>query len=315
MQLSPTQPAVGVVIPTYNRANDLIQCLQHLERQDFRDFEVLVVDDGSTDHTRAVLEQYQGSAPFPLHCFHQANAGPAAARNLAIAYLSAPVGILIGDDIFPASNFIRTHLDMHRAHPELEAVAVGFTRWSESGQSITPFMRWLDRDGVQFSYGALATGTPPGWEHFYTSNLSFKTEYLRRNPFNPAFDKAAMEDIELGYRLAREHNLQMYFLPDAIADHLHPTSFRLACRRMVHVGSAAYLFGQLWPERQLQPSRSWLKRTLVPILSEPRLILPALTLIADAATAVRCPNPLTPLVLLLHERLGYRQAAQAAQTR
>jgi glycosyltransferase involved in cell wall biosynthesis len=306
------QPSVGVVIPTYNRAQDLLTCLRHLERQSCRNFEVLVTDDGSTDDTVSAVRDYARASPFPLTYMHQQNSGPAAARNRAIQKLHAPIGILIGDDIFPAPHFVATHLNFHLAHPQPEAVAVGYTRWCEDGQVVTPFMRWLDRGGVQFNYGELDAGTPPSWKHFYTSNLSFKTEYLRQNAFDAAFRKAAMEDIELGYRLEQQHGLQMFYLPDAIAEHRHPTTFRRACRRMVDVGTAAFLFAQRWPEHQVKPSRSRLKRTLAPLLLEPSVILPALTAAADLATSLAGPNVLTRTVLLLHERLGYRQASQAA---
>jgi hypothetical protein len=190
----------------------------------------------------------------------------------------------------------------------MEAVAVGLTRWSEHGQTITPFMRWLDRDGAQFAYGDLLGGLPPSWEHFYTSNLSLKTEQLRLHPFDERFRKAAMEDIELGYRLAMKDRLTMSFLPDAIAEHLHPTSFRQACRRMVGLGASAYLLGQIWPEHRIKtvsPSRLKLRSFL-----QQSWLLARLTDVADLWTQVRVPNPLMERVLSLHSTLGYREAAR-----
>lgn len=308
---SPARP-IGVIIPTYNRWERLFQCLQHLEAQTWKNFEVFVVDDGSTDGTRTRIENYQRSAPFPMSYLHQANSGPARARNFAIANLNAPICLMIGDDIFPTPDFVRLHLEFHQTHPALEAVAVGLTRWSERHQLVTPHMRWLDRDGVQFSYGDLLRGVAPSWKHFYTSNLSVKTAYLRDHPFHEGFRKAGMEDIELGYRLAVDHGLAMFFLPDAIAEHVHPTTFTQSCRRAVDAGAAEYLFAELWPEhRAIRPTG--LKRVLRSFATEQRLILPILARFTSLLSKVWCPNPLSLRVIRSFGAVGYgREAARRA---
>ncbi len=302
-----TVPAIGLVIPTYNRAAELLQVLARLEAQTVQDFEVVVVDDGSTDRTRPEIELYQRSSIFPLRYLNQPNSGPARARNLGVSHLHAPLCILLGDDIYPAPRFVESHLTFHQVQPALEAVAVGLTRWSEDRQTVTPFMRWLDRDGVQFAYGDLRNGVAPSWKHFYTSNLSLKTDYLRLNPFHEAFLTAAMEDIELGYRLAKTQNLQMYFLPEAEAHHVHPTTFLRACHRMHGVGEAAFLFGRLWPEHRSHPPRRLHKRILLALL-EGGPALSAMTWFTDAVTRFWCPNPLLSPTLLLHQRKGYGEA-------
>lgn len=74
-----------IFIPTYNRAWCLPRALQSIAESTFRDFEVIVVDDGSTDDTRALIEQWQEKADFPLRYFFQENAGKAAAHNRAVA--------------------------------------------------------------------------------------------------------------------------------------------------------------------------------------------------------------------------------------
>lgn len=311
--LGSSTPPIGIVIPTYNRQEHLLTCLQHLERQIWMDFQVVVVDDGSTDATPEMVEAYQRTAPFPLRYLRQANQGPATGRNRAIAQLDSPLCILIGDDIFPAKDFVQTHLQLHRSHPETEAVALGFTRWSEQGQAVTPFMEWVGMHGVQFDYAGLLRGENPSWKHFYTSNLSFKTDYLKQNTFNESFPRAAMEDIELGYRLAARHGLQMYFLRDAVADHLHPTTFEATCRRMVDAGEGAYVFGSLWPEHRWPVRKSAVKRALVSLLTEQRVVLPLLAKVADLSVGLKCPNPLMRKVLSLYARIGYDRAETAAK--
>ncbi len=73
-------PLFSVIIPTYNRATLLQEALTSVFAQKFCDFEVIVVDDGSTDETEAVVL----SSQLPVQFFRQANSGPGAARNLGI---------------------------------------------------------------------------------------------------------------------------------------------------------------------------------------------------------------------------------------
>jgi hypothetical protein len=299
---------IGVIIPTFNRRDRLSECLRHLESQTWKDFEVVIVDDGSTDDTLACIDEYRRTAPFPIRCMHQANSGPARARNLAIAHLAPPLCLMIGDDIYVSPDLVRLHLEFHRTHPAEEAAAVGLTRWSESKQLVTPHMRWLDSGGIQFSYGDLFRGVTPGWKHFYTSNLSLKTSYLRRNQFHEGFNQAGMEDIELGYRLAVDHGLAMHFLADALAEHVHPTTLAQSCRRAVDVGAGEHLFAELWPEqRPIRPNA--LKKLLLAAATERRVVLPVLTLLTRLLSRVWCPNPLLLRTIQLHGLVGYERAA------
>ena len=173
---SPTsQYPIGVIIPTYNRSEILLSCIRHLERQTWTDFEVIIVDDGSTDFTPRLLEEYQRRTPLHLHCIRQDNSKQARARNTAISALHAPVCLMIGDDIFASPDLVSRHLELHRQRPEIQVAGLGLTRWSESGQTVTKFMRWLDESGERL-YNDLLRGVRPDWKHFYTGNLSLKTQ-------------------------------------------------------------------------------------------------------------------------------------------
>ncbi len=303
--------SVGVMIATYNRAENLMRCLKHLETQTCKDFEVLVLVDGSTDETVERLKRYQTTTPFPVRFVYQPNGGLARARNQALAHIQSPVCLMIGDDIFATPELVAKHLAFHCGHPEQEAAAVGFTRWSETGQTVTPFMRWLDTGGAQFAFAELLAGVTPGWRHFYSCNLSLKTAYLQAHPSYEGFAQYGFEDIELGYRLAMHHDLKLSFLRDAVADHLHPATFRGTCRRALQVGASLYTFGQLWPEHRSLPPGGRLKRLLLPLLQQGQM-LSAITWLTDVLTRFWCPNPLLSPTLLLYQRKGYTEAESQA---
>ena len=299
--------ALGIVIPTHNRPDALLECLAHLERQTFGDFEVVVVDDGSTDSTQSQLQDYMEKTPLAIRYTAQQNSGPAKARNRGISLLDAPVCLLLGDDIFASPTLVASHMRLHHEYPALDVAALGLTKWSRTGQTITAFMRWLGQSPFQFAYKDLLAGVQPDWRHFYTSNVSAKTELLKKFPFSEEFPFAAMEDSELGYRLKKQFGLEIKFIPEAVAYHLHPTTFRQACARMIRVGYSARLFHAIWPEAK--PVRSsGLKQTVKEaIVRRPRL-LNFLTEAGDLCTRALCPNPLMLWALICHYEVGYRSS-------
>jgi glycosyltransferase involved in cell wall biosynthesis len=303
---------IGIIIPTFNRSAALMECLAHLERQAFQDFEVVVVDDGSSDDTPAQMEAYQKRSPLSIRYFRQANSGPAKARNLAISKLESPLCLMLGDDIFASPTLVERHLRAHQENENIQFAALGLTRWSATGQRVTPFMRWLDEGNVQFSYPRLLAGAKPGWADFFTSNLSVKTELVRRFTFNEAFPYAAMEDMELAYRIQQRLGLEVKFLADAAADHLHPTTFRRACARMVKAGYSMGLFYDLWPERRPPLKRGRQQAILEAIARHPQL-LKLLTAVLNPIADALCPQPFVFYLLSSHFEAGLQSQINSKQ--
>jgi glycosyltransferase involved in cell wall biosynthesis len=73
-------PLISVIIPTYNRERFVVKAIESVLRQSFTDFEVIVIDDGSTDGTRTALETYSSN----IRYIYQENAGVSSARNAGI---------------------------------------------------------------------------------------------------------------------------------------------------------------------------------------------------------------------------------------
>jgi glycosyltransferase involved in cell wall biosynthesis len=296
--------SIGIVIPTHNRSSALLECLTHLENQTFNDFEVIVVDDGSTDDTARQMEEYTARGPLRIRYVRQENSGPAKARNLGVSILQSRICLFLGDDIFASPTLVEQHLRLHADNPELKVAALGLTRWSTSGQEVTPFMTWLDEANVQFAYPLLLAGEKPDWCHFYTSNVSAKTELLKRFAFNEQFPYAAMEDSELAYRIKKHFGLEIHFIPDAVADHLHPTTFRHACRRMLRVGYSCGLFYDLWPEQRPLTKTGLRQNLAVFVARNPRLLRP-MECMGHLLTRLVCPNPFMSYVLECHLEAGF----------
>ena len=93
-----SNPKFSVVIPTYNRARDIPRCLDSLVLQELQDFEVLICDDGSTDDTASVVENYSHLLDI-TYSYGENSGGPARPRNRGISLANAPyIAFLDSDD-------------------------------------------------------------------------------------------------------------------------------------------------------------------------------------------------------------------------
>jgi Glycosyltransferases involved in cell wall biogenesis len=94
-------PYLSIVVPTYNRLPMLLRVLAALEEQrDAPDFEVIVIDDGSSDATAATMEAHTARR-YPLIFRSQKNAGPGRARNAGVLLARGTFIVFIGDDTVP----------------------------------------------------------------------------------------------------------------------------------------------------------------------------------------------------------------------
>lgn len=107
-------PAVSVVIATYNRARLLTETIDSVLNQRFKDFELIVVDDGSSDDTRQLLASYGDR----VRWFHQENRGPSAARNLGVCEAHAPWIAIQDSDDLSAPNHLEVLYGAARRFPD-----------------------------------------------------------------------------------------------------------------------------------------------------------------------------------------------------
>lgn len=129
---------VSVVIPAYNAQEYLQQAIESVLAQTYRHYEILVVDDGSTDDT-AVIAQRFGEA---VRYIYQPNRGLSAARNTAIRHASADtIALLDADDLWEPT-FLATMVPYLERHPDAAAVYCGFRYIDSTGQIVgVPIMR------------------------------------------------------------------------------------------------------------------------------------------------------------------------------
>jgi glycosyltransferase involved in cell wall biosynthesis len=210
----------SVVVATFNRAEGLRRLLEALANQDIPmgDFEVIVVDDGSTDHTQDVLAGLR--MPYRLKTLWQRNHGAGVARNAAIEAAEGPIIVTLDDDVEPAPDLLRRHLDAHSG-PE-DIAAIGRMVYPD-GAKLEPWVRW-EYAGLTRQHEAMREGRwQPTPRQFYTANTSLpRSVYERAGFFDPLYRRA--EDVEIAFRFM-DLGVQFRYLPDAVIHHTPRRTF------------------------------------------------------------------------------------------
>ncbi len=153
-------PRVSVIIPTYNRADKLPRSIESVLDQTLEDFELLVVDDGSTDATEAVVTGYDD--PRVKYIPHEVNRGASAARNTGIEYAEGDyIALLDSDDEFTPEKLERQVELLDSRSDEWVAAYCGVEITFEDEDQPNPLKQWL----VQFvAEGREMGGTEGGQE-------------------------------------------------------------------------------------------------------------------------------------------------------
>jgi glycosyltransferase involved in cell wall biosynthesis len=250
---------LSVVIPTHNRAEILKITLQKILEQEGVDFEVIVVDDGSTDATPEAVKGFGNGVETQnfasLRYIQQPASHQGVARNRGVEAATGDIIVFIGDDIFVEPGFLKAHADRHTENLDENVVVLGYSTW-DPALPINDYMRFLESSGWQFGYGFLNLGfvqNSEPYKFFYTSNISLKRNFFEREKFDENFKVYGWEDVELGYRLWKNHGMKLFYAPEAKAFHHHLLTEADLSKKMRAVGQSAVHFEQLHPEVQVVP--------------------------------------------------------------
>jgi len=293
---------ISVVIPTYNNISVLKKTLLAFDAQnfDFNLFEVIVVNDGSSDNTLDLLKKLSRQLKIHLRIITQINSGPAKARNKGILAARGKTIIIVNDDVVPSSDLIKRHTDFHRLNSKKNIGLLGYVTW-HNDLKVTPFMKWLEDGGPYFSFSKIK-GKIAGWERFWTCNISAKKIFLvENNLFDENFPYAAWEDVEFGARLGTA-GLKLFYDKKAIGYHYHPTSVEKIKKKMIANGESVMLLKNKINEDFLPPLA---KRPYLAIILDNYLLNPFVFLIEYICKFFEDKIVIHPLytLLLLHYRI------------
>jgi glycosyltransferase involved in cell wall biosynthesis len=232
-----TQPAISVVIPTYNRVETLRHVIPSLLRSDVAPdaVEFIIADSNSSDGTAEYLAGIGATYPRVRH-LPGAYTGRAMARNAGIAAARGDVVLFTDADIIASPDLVSRHLARHRAASGVAVVGMELQVGS------------LDEYERLRLFPHLRTPLHPArrrrlsWLYFLTGNASVRKADLERvGCFDIAFTGYGHEDLELGYRLERA-GLRIVYEPRAVNYHWHPVPYAEQKEKMRLAGRSTVRF-------------------------------------------------------------------------
>ncbi|PIQ26658.1 hypothetical protein COW36_01140 [bacterium (Candidatus Blackallbacteria) CG17_big_fil_post_rev_8_21_14_2_50_48_46] len=205
-------PEISVIIPTYNRARNLKNCLESLTWQTFKAFEVIICDDGSSDSTREVAESFQERLNLAYRWQEDLGFRAAEARNLGLKRARAKLLVFLDSDLVVPETFLAAHWQAHQNYRNV-AVNSYVTRMLEAvdqdlglpPQDYIPKHQEILKPDSRDRYELFERTGPVEETYFLDSNaLSIWREDLERvGNFDGNFIGWGHEDTELGYRIAQ----------------------------------------------------------------------------------------------------------------
>lgn len=227
-------PKVSVVVCSYNGERTLPDCLEGLRKLAYPDYEVIVVNDGSTDNTPAIASEH------PLRLISTQNRGLSCARNTGMEAASGEIVAYTDDDARPDAHWLHY---LAEAFMREDVVAVG-------GPNIAPPGDGWIADCVANSPGGpvhvLVSDTEA--EHIPGCNMAFRKEALQAIGGFDVRYRAAGDDVDVCWRL-QEQGGRIGFHAGAMVWHHRRNSLRAYWKQQQGYGKAEALLEAKWPEK------------------------------------------------------------------
>jgi GT2 family glycosyltransferase len=227
-------PQISIVVCAYNAESTIRECLDGVRHLDYPDFEVIVVNDGSTDATADLVRGY------PVRMISTENRGLSSARNTGLDAANGEIVAYLDSDAYPDPQWLRY---LANVFATTDVVAVG-------GPNLPP-----PGDGAIAECVARAPGGPTHVllsdtvaEHIPGCNMAFRAGALREiDGFDPRF-RAAGDDVDVCWRL-QERGGSLGFSPAAQVWHHRRNSVRAYWRQQRGYGLAEALLEHKWPAK------------------------------------------------------------------
>lgn len=225
----------SVIVPVFNRPDEVRELLESLLVQDFKDFEVVLVEDGSTKTCKQVYEEF--SKQLTIHYFFKPNSGPGPSRNFGYAHANGDYLVVFDSDcILPPHYFLAVEKFMNEN---------SIDAWGGGDKGHTSFSK-KQRAMAYTMSSVLTTGgirggeKRIGWFQPRSFNMGIsKQVFDRTGGFR--FDRYA-EDIEFSMRM-KKAGFKVAYIPDAFVYHKRRTNFRQFYRQVFNFGRGRVLVG------------------------------------------------------------------------
>lgn len=232
----------SVIVPAYNASGTIERCLNALENHSIPKevYEVIVIDDGSTDRTSDIVKQ------FPFKYFWQENQGPAAARNKGTQEARGEIILFTDADCIPQHNWIEKMVKPFN-DPHIMAVKGAYKTHQKALTARFAQVEFEERFEMLKKAGSI------DMVDTYSAGYR-KSIFLSFGGFDPSFPVANNEDTELSYKMSQAGH-KMVFNPNAIVYHLnHPDSIKKYARLKFWRGYWRMVVYKRYPNKMLKDS-------------------------------------------------------------
>jgi len=204
--------SVSVVVPSYNSAATLASAIKAIINQDFKTLEIIIVDDGSVDQTREVVQSFSN-----VRYVYQDNAGPAAARNTGAKEAAGDLIFFTDADCVPRPDWLSQSIE----HFKDENIAVVAGSYGIANPK-NILARCIHHE-ILYRHHHLMPIHPKA---FGSYNFGIRKRIFEEvGGFEESYCQASGEDNDLSYKLIKMGH-KIYFEKDSLVDHQHTTSIK-----------------------------------------------------------------------------------------
>lgn len=193
-------PIVSVIITTYNRGEYIRDAIDSVLAQTFQDFELIVVDDGSIDNTKEVVEGYVKLYPDKIRYLYQSNRGQPSAKNLGIDVAKGDYIAHLDSDDYWLPKKLEVYLKYFRDNPDVAIMGGRMSVVDDGGAMISGKLKPESEPGKDF-LSILEKGGVS------TSSMMIRSHIARRYKGHEGLTK--LEDLYVFANIAREHNMMV----------------------------------------------------------------------------------------------------------
>ena len=129
------KPKVSIIIPVYNSEKYIARCIESVLNQTFDDYEIILINDGSKDKSKEILDEYKEKYPEKINVIHQENKGVAKTRNYGIRIANGEFIAFIDNDDFIDKDYLETFIKSTK-EGEYDAIIAGYRRPNQDGKIV-----------------------------------------------------------------------------------------------------------------------------------------------------------------------------------
>ena len=230
----------SIIIPVYNRPQEVDELLESLCAQTLKDFEVVVVEDGSTEKCDTVCEKYKDRLALSYH--YKPNSGPGPSRNYGAERSQGEYLIILDSDVIVPENYLET------VQQELDREPCdAFGGPDRAHASFTPIQKAINYSMTSFFTTGGIRGGKKKMDKFYPRSFNLG---IRKNVYEALGGFAPMrygEDIDLSTRIFKS-GYSCRLFPEAFVYHKRRVKFSSFFRQVKHSGEARIVLKNKYPE-------------------------------------------------------------------